>query len=131
MTPFVQALCTASASWLLDKAQHALCLHLMLLLGLLIYFSSADVKLADTEVGKIRRCLHRGREVGAFLMISAGRRGGGKGNGVSSGPVLQWSVGVELCSVNSGAPRSCSGRFYLKQMDVGTFPCRPGCSSRV
>lgn len=70
-----------------------LCAHtwlpLMLLLDLLIYFSSADVKLADTEVGKIRRCLHRGRRVGTFLMISAGWRGGGKGNRVSSGPLLK------------------------------------------
>lgn len=65
-TLFFQGLCVASVFWLLDKAWDVLC-HApgclqfrltpglaMLLLGLLIYVSSANVMLADKEVVKIQ-----------------------------------------------------------------------------
>lgn len=65
-TLFFQGLCIASVFWLLDKAWDVLCRApgclqfsltpglATLLVGLLIYVSSANVVLADTEVVKIQ-----------------------------------------------------------------------------
>ena len=69
-----------------------------LLLGLLLYFSSANIMPADTEAVKIRRCLLRSRKVKGFLVIPAGCRGRGKGNKTLSGPS---SVLVDQCKRRS------------------------------
>lgn len=65
-TLFFQGLCVASVFWLLDKTWDVLCCApgclqfsltpglATLLLGLLIYVSSASVMLADTEVVEIQ-----------------------------------------------------------------------------
>lgn len=73
-----------------------------LLLGRLLYFSSANTMPADMKVAKIGRCLLKRRVksffVVFFLAISAGCRGGGKGNETHSGPS---SVLVDHCKRRS------------------------------
>lgn len=73
----IQGLCVASV--LSGSCSGTLCCVLcispglpLLLLGLLLHFSSANVMLVDMKTVKIRRCLLRRRRVKGFLVISAG-----------------------------------------------------------